>query len=143
MDFSEEELQQIFDIFKAETEEHLENINKCLLDLEKNPTDEKLLSTLFRDAHTIKGAARMLGIPTIQSIAHKIEDFLKLAKDNSITINSTVIDLIYKAIDLIEKILSTITCTTLDYQDENANNIVIELDLLKDKLLANEKKRKE
>ena len=48
MEFSEEELKQIFKIFKDETEEHLNNVNKSLLELEKRPDDKAIISELFR-----------------------------------------------------------------------------------------------
>ena len=76
MEFSEDELKQIFKIFKDESEEHLGNINKCLLELEKRPDDISIISELFREAHSIKGSARMLNIDAIQLLAHKSEDIL-------------------------------------------------------------------
>ena len=42
--------------------------------LEKKPNDIDVAMHLFRDAHSLKGSARMLGFNGIQNIAHKIED---------------------------------------------------------------------
>ena len=42
MDFLEEELEEILNIFREESEEHLQKINQCLLNLEANPKDAEI-----------------------------------------------------------------------------------------------------
>ena len=49
-------------LFKIESEERLQHLDDGLLRLEKTPTDPSLLEDLFREAHSLKGAARMLGL---------------------------------------------------------------------------------
>ena len=81
MDFSPEEFDEILNIFRGETEEIVQKLNNNLLQLESNPDSEDLLVYLFRDAHSLKGAARMIGFNNIQRLAHKAEDVLGLAKE--------------------------------------------------------------
>ena len=57
-------------LFKAESAEHLAKLDDGLLHLEKNPTDQAILEEVFRESHSMKGAARMLGLPRIESAAH-------------------------------------------------------------------------
>ena len=102
MDFSEEELKQIFKIFKDESEEHLGNIDRCLLELEKRPDDASIVAELFREAHSVKGSARMLDITSIQNLAHKMEDLLGLVKEGSIQISSEIIDILCRGVDVIQ-----------------------------------------
>ena len=52
---------------------------------------------LFRDAHSLKGSARMLGFNGIQNIAHKIEDILGLVKDEKLIPDSYITDTISSA----------------------------------------------
>ena len=66
MDFSPEEFDEILNIFRGETEEIVQKLNNNLLQLESNPNNEELLVYLFRDAHSLKGAARMIGFNNIQ-----------------------------------------------------------------------------
>ena len=101
MDFTQEELTQILKIFKDETEEHLSIVDKCLLELEKCPDDTAIIEELFREAHSIKGSARMLNIVSVQDVAHKMEDLLGHAKDGTIFINSDIIDVLYQTADYI------------------------------------------
>lgn len=67
-------------LFKIESEERLQHLDDGLLRLEKMPTDPPLLEDLFREAHSLKGAARMLGLTEIQTLAHQLEDILGVAK---------------------------------------------------------------
>ena len=100
MDFSPEEFDEILNIFRGETEEIVQKLNNNLLQLESNPDNEELLVYLFRDAHSLKGAARMIGFNNIQRLAHKAEDVLGLAKEKKIKINREISDALYQAIDL-------------------------------------------
>ena len=137
MEFSEEELQQIFKIFKDEAEEHLGNINRCLLDLEKNPDNRNLISELFREAHTIKGSARMLDVVSIQNLAHKMEDLLGLANEGGTKVTSEFIDLLCQGVDLIIQILNKLSYNTLDYYDENSDKLAQKIEDFKNELSGN------
>ncbi len=105
VDFEDNELKEIFNIFRAESEEIIERLNSALLALEKTPDDKDLITVLFRDAHSIKGAARMVGFSQTQRIAHSLEDILGLAKDNQLILTHEIADTLYKSVDLIAKIV--------------------------------------
>lgn len=64
------------DLFKSESEEHLQTLDSGLLALEKPPVAPALLEELFRAAHSLKGAARMLGLGDLESLSHGFEDIL-------------------------------------------------------------------
>ena len=102
MEFSQEEFEEILNIFNDESDEIVHRLNNNILTLEKNPENKDIIIELFRDAHSLKGAARMIGFNDIQAVAHKIEDILGLAKESKLTINSEVTDAIYKSIDFIK-----------------------------------------
>ena len=105
MDFSPEEFDEILNIFREETEEIIEKLNNNLLRLENTPKDKEILVYMFRDAHSLKGAARMIGFNNIQRLAHKIEDVLGLAKENKISINGSISDILYKSLDFLSDII--------------------------------------
>lgn len=106
MDFQDDELKEILNIFRIESEEIIERLNNTLLNLEKSPANKDLIVLLFRDAHSLKGAARMIGFSNTQNLAHKIEDILGLAKDNQLQLTPEIADIMYKSVDLISKIIS-------------------------------------
>ena len=105
MEFQDEELKEILNIFNTESDEIIERLNNTLLELEKQPENKDLIVLLFRDAHSLKGAARMIGFEQTQSIAHLIEDILGLAKEDKLTLTSEIADVLYKSVDLISKII--------------------------------------
>jgi two-component system chemotaxis sensor kinase CheA len=71
--------QELRELFAAESEEHLHQLEAGLLHLEKHPDDLAMLKELFREAHSLKGAARMLGVRDVETLAHHFEDFLGAA----------------------------------------------------------------
>ena len=86
-------------IFKAETDDHLTNLDKGLVELEKHPDDKELIEELYREAHTLKGTARVFGFYEIQEIAHKIEDiFDKSLKVILLTSSSIISNPLRKAV---------------------------------------------
>jgi two-component system chemotaxis sensor kinase CheA len=76
------------ELFKAESEEHLQHLDDALLQLEKSPFDQALLEEAFREAHSLKGAARMMGLNRIQAPAHRLEDELNAARQGAQPLNA-------------------------------------------------------
>lgn len=72
---------ELRDLFRMECEEHLQCLDHGLLSLEQRPVEQELLEDVFRAAHSIKGAARMLGLNQIQALAHVLEDALGALKN--------------------------------------------------------------
>lgn len=109
MGISEQIRNQLIANFKAEQAEHVQNINQGLLNLEKNPSADArqaLLDDIFREAHSLKGAARAVGMATIESLGHAMEDILLQVKEGKREITSDIFDLLYQALDMIEQIIA-------------------------------------
>lgn len=122
MELNKEELIEMMSIFRIESEEHLKNLNKGLLSLEEKPGSKELLDELFRTAHSIKGAARMMGFGKIESVAHKIEDIFGLIRKGSIKLTPSDFDGIYEGVDVISRIIETISQEGSD-QDIDINPV--------------------
>jgi two-component system sensor histidine kinase and response regulator WspE len=73
---SAEEQRRNLELFAEELADQLEVLNASLLQLESEPTSPGSLDSLMRAAHTVKGAARMVGLGPIESFAHAIEELL-------------------------------------------------------------------
>jgi len=61
-------------LFLEEATEHLAEMSRALLTLEKHPDNGEAIDLVFRMAHSIKGMAGSLGYGSITEIAHKLED---------------------------------------------------------------------
>ena len=69
------------EIFRDEANERLDRMVETLLALEAGRAEPDAVDVLFREAHTIKGAAGMVGLAEIRSLAHAIEDVLATVRD--------------------------------------------------------------
>lgn len=101
MEFQKEEFDEIMNIFRAESEEIFRRMNTNLLLLEKTPDDKEIINYLFRDAHSLKGASRMVGFNRLQKLAHRLEDLIDYANTGKILVTSDIITLLYKVLDYI------------------------------------------
>ncbi len=72
---------QILGYFIEEASDHLNNIEASLVNIQETLADPEMMNELFRSAHSIKGGAAMLGITTMQYVAHSLEDSFKVLKD--------------------------------------------------------------
>ena len=62
---------ELRDLFRIESSEHIQAIEDGLLKIEKDPRNPELLEELFREAHSLKGASRMLDLSDIEVIDRK------------------------------------------------------------------------
>ncbi|HEU0186704.1 MAG TPA: response regulator [Gallionellaceae bacterium] len=83
---------ELAQLFKAESDEHLARLDDGLLHLEKTPADPALLEEVFRESHSLKGAARMLGLSKIEAAAHGLETILNTARKGEAPLTSDVIE---------------------------------------------------
>ena len=71
---------ELAQLFKTESAEYLARLDDGLLRLEKTPANQPLLEEVFRESHSLKGAARMLGLSKIEAAAHGLETILNTAR---------------------------------------------------------------
>jgi two-component system chemotaxis sensor kinase CheA len=67
---------ELRDIFRQEAAERLDQMDAGLLAVESGDAGAADVDALFRNVHTIKGAAAMLGLDDIRALAHAAEDIL-------------------------------------------------------------------
>ena len=92
------------DLFRMEAESQTAILAQGLLELEKNNKSAENLESLMRASHSVKGAARIVGIDAVVDIAHVLEDCFVAAQHNEIQLTSEHIDLLLQAVDTIVKI---------------------------------------
>lgn len=108
MGLSEEIRRQLIESFKSEQRDHIQVINQGLLALEQNPNrDDRpaLLNEIFRAAHSLKGAARAVGLTSIESLGHALEDLLLSLKEGRLTFAAELFDLLYQTLDAVELVM--------------------------------------
>ena len=63
-------------LFLEEATEHLGEIGRALLELEKDPRAGEALDLVFRLVHSLKGMGASLGYDAVSDLAHRLEDRL-------------------------------------------------------------------
>lgn len=97
---------ELCNLFRIESAEHLQKLDVGLLLLEKTPQDQSLVQEIFREAHSLKGSARMLGLIDIQSLANTVEDMLGEVRSGKLLITADVIKPQLVALDQIRKLVA-------------------------------------
>ncbi len=130
MQFSEQEFSEIVKVFESEIQDNISNINKLLLILEKDNNDFYAVQELFREAHSIKGAARMVGFTDIQNLAHSFENVMTMKKNDEIEISPEIVELLFSAIDYMEITIGEIIKTKGKYKPKELEDIIQKLNSL-------------
>lgn len=100
---------EVLDEFYTEANEHLQQIETVLLDLEGQPDNPDALASLFRSFHTIKGVAGFLNLKPIQSLAHEIEFLLDKARNGELLLSSGTITLILGSKDTLNALVTQVS----------------------------------
>lgn len=93
------------ELFFEETDEYLQTLNECILELEEHPEEKGLLDEIFRAAHTLKGMAATMGYKTMTELTHSMENVFELFKNGSLKITKEVITLIFSCLDKLSEIV--------------------------------------
>jgi two-component system sensor histidine kinase and response regulator WspE len=91
----------MFELFREEVRAHTETLARGLLDLETDPANPTRIEPLMRAAHSVKGAARIVGIDPAVRLAHAMEDALVAAQAGKIRITAADVDDLLKGSDLL------------------------------------------
>jgi two-component system, chemotaxis family, sensor kinase CheA len=85
--------------FAAELADQVRLMNRDLLALESDPVEPATLKSLFRVAHTLKGAARTADVPLVEEVCHNLETLLVEARDGSRRLGPADFKLLFEAAD--------------------------------------------
>lgn len=109
--------------FLIESYENLDQLDRQLVALEKEPTSRELLSAIFRTIHTIKGTCGFLGFARLESVAHVGENLLSRLRDGYVHLNSELTTALLAMVDAIRRMLALIESTGQDGSDNYAELI--------------------
>lgn len=110
MNADEDFLKKIRATFKVEADDHLKALTSGLLALEKTADSEaqkKVIETIYRVAHTLKGASRAMNITEIETLCQALETVFAALKRGDILITNELLDALHLAVDTIGALLSS------------------------------------
>jgi len=80
-------------------EGRLDTLVDELLELEKGGATPEVVASLFREAHTIKGGAAVVGMPHVARVAHALEDLLEEVRRERRGVDTALIDAVLAGVD--------------------------------------------
>lgn len=96
--------------FTSEAEELLDTLSRDLVDFEAQGKDVRpeVVNKIFREVHSLKGLAGMLGFIEISELSHNLEDMLDRLRMGKIEITRDLMDLLYDSVDSLNRLVVAI-----------------------------------
>lgn len=104
----EMDISQYKDLFITEAQEHLDALNKFLLQLENDPQNLDVVTEIFRSAHTLKGMSATMGYDQLSELAHEMENLLEHLRTRDTLVTTTVVDTLFSCFDTLGAIINAI-----------------------------------
>ncbi|MDD5627534.1 MAG: hybrid sensor histidine kinase/response regulator [Elusimicrobia bacterium] len=94
----------MFDLFCAEVETHAATLTDGLLGLERGGGSAQAIEPLMRAAHSIKGAARIIGVDAAVKVAHAMEDCFVAVQAGRTALGPADVDVLLSGVDWLKKV---------------------------------------
>ena len=119
-------MESMLEMFIYESTTLLEELDEIMLESEKSKEiSEKNINEIFRIMHTIKGSSAMMGLESISSLAHSVEDVFFIVRENPAKlkeISDSIYDLLFQASDFIKAEIDGLQ--TDDYTPKDSGSII-------------------
>jgi two-component system, chemotaxis family, sensor kinase CheA len=102
---------ELLSMFKMEAAEHIQSIFSGLQELETTGTDvryKEITETLHRAAHSLKGAARTIGLSDVEPICQTLESFFGVMKRQKVQLTPDLKELIRRAVSGLQTLLASV-----------------------------------
>ena len=103
--------------FLTESHERLDAAEIYLMALENDMKEKDTLLSLFRVFHTFKGDATLLEFEDMVILSHATEDLLYLAREESIVLSGSILDIVLESVEQLRRLLSVMEKTILNGQN--------------------------
>jgi two-component system sensor histidine kinase and response regulator WspE len=110
----------MLELFRQEAERQIALLTQELLILEANPQSDEPLEALMRAAHSIKGAARIVSLDAVTTLAHWMENCFVAAQSQIITLGSDQIDVLLQSVDLLQGLSQVMEVDILEWLTQKA-----------------------
>jgi two-component system chemotaxis sensor kinase CheA len=86
-------------LFEQEAAERIAALGELLLRLDGGDADKAVVDSLFREAHTLKGAAVVVGLDEIADVAHGLEEVLAAVRSGDLPVTPELVDRLFVDLD--------------------------------------------
>ena len=121
----------MLDLFRMEVEAQAQVLTLGLLALERDPKAADQLERCMRAAHSLKGAARIVGLSAGVSVTHAMEDCFVAAQQGRITLQQGLTDELLRGVDLLQQMARTAEEDMSQWEAQKLGEVEAFLDALK------------
>jgi two-component system chemotaxis sensor kinase CheA len=104
-------LDEIAQEFLVESYENLDELDRALVELEKEPGSRPLLASIFRTIHTIKGTSGFLAFNRLEAVTHVGENVLSKLRDGQLEMTPETATSLLRMVDVVRELLGAIERT--------------------------------
>jgi two-component system chemotaxis sensor kinase CheA len=115
-----DELDEVVREFLVESHESLDQLDRDLVALEKDPTSKDRLASIFRTIHTIKGTCGFLSFGKLESVAHVGENLLSRLREGLLVLDADITSALLAMVDAVRHMLANIESTGNDGDNDYA-----------------------
>ena len=107
-------LDEIAQEFLIESYENLDELDRALVALERDPGSRDLLASVFRTIHTIKGTSGFLAFNRLETVTHVGENVLSRLRDGHLELTPTIAGCLLQMVDVVRALLASIERTGVE-----------------------------
>jgi two-component system chemotaxis sensor kinase CheA len=112
-------MDEIVKEFLVESTENLNQLDRDLVALEKDPGSPDLLGSVFRTIHTIKGVSGFLGYQKLGAVTHSGENLLSKLRDKKLILNAEITSGLLAMVDAVRRMLASVEADGTDGEEEH------------------------
>src|SRR5579863_10352691 len=120
------ELEVLWTEFAAESEEHLDALERLLSEQRRSDWSRDEIGALFRYFHSLKGTFLAMGFGNVEAVAHRCEDILSLVRNGSTPLDRPLVQVLLRAVDRLKGMREEVVASRKDAKP--AKNILRELE---------------
>lgn len=111
-------MDELLSVFCVEAREQLEAMEAGLMQLEQGDRDPEIINAVFRAAHTIKGGAGVVEIPSVEKFTHVLENVLDRLRNGEIEVSGDMVSALLQGCDHIGALLGVVQAGELEPDEE-------------------------
>ena len=119
------DIEQFHGVFFDESDEHLDDMEQLLMNLDVESPDPEELNSIFRAAHSIKGGSGIFGFDALMNLTHVMENLLDKARNNELSVTADIVNVLLETLDVLKDTLNAYRDETPVPEDSIAERIKI------------------
>ncbi len=112
-------MDEIVKEFLVESHENLNQLDRDLVALEKDPGSPELLGNIFRTIHTIKGVSGFLGFQRLGAVTHSGENLLSKLREQKLILNAEITSGLLAMVDAVRRMLASVEADGTDGEEDH------------------------